>query len=370
MLTILMALCAAAPLAAADGPNFAIRARTVWAGQGRVLENATVLVVGGRIQSVGTKVDVPGDVEVIEHDGVLTAGMIALHGASGAVGETRDGTRPALPEARVGLAIDHRHPDFEALRAAGITSVVVSPDPAGISGGTTAVVATSGGIVRRDPAHLSLVMSGEGLASNREPTSHSGARALLDRLFKDGRGVVEDARSGRLPCLFEVRERDDVLRAVAFAREKKLKGFLHGAWLAGELAEPIQSAGLMVAVPSLTVGTPQRVLDGVVALAKAGVPFGYGLDAPWSHPAALRFSAALCVRAGLDKQTAWDALTATAARIAGVDATTGRIDRGLDADLVLWSGDPLDLSSRPTAVIIRGREVHTARADTTLEARR
>jgi imidazolonepropionase-like amidohydrolase len=141
---------------------------------------------------------------------------------------------------------------------------------------------------------------------------------------------------------------------------------LHGAPLSGELAEPIRAAGLAVVVPALGVGTPRRALEAVARLAQDGVPFGFGLDAPWNHADGLRFSAVLCVRAGLDRQAAWRALTADAARIAGVDDRLGRIERGLEADLVLWSGDPFDLASRAEIVISNG----VAHAAPAAEARR
>ncbi|MBL8863696.1 MAG: amidohydrolase family protein [Planctomycetes bacterium] len=348
MIDILFAFATA--VLPAEG-TLAIRARAVWTGAA-VLENAVVVVADGRIRSVGA--EAPRGVEVLEHPGVLTAGLIALHGPAGAVGETSDGTRPALPEARVGLAVDPRSVELVALHAAGITSILVTPDPAGITAGTSALVRTADGSILRDPAHLSLVFSAEGLAGNRAPTSRSGALAMLDELFAGTRGHVADAKAGRLPCLFEVRERDDVQRAVAFARQRKLAGALHGAALSGELASAIRGSGLAVISPVLGVGTPRRVLDAVAQLAKEEVPFGFGLDAPWNHQDSLRLSAVLCLRAGLDRAAAWRALTANAARIAGAGDRVGRIERGLDADLVLWSGDPLDLASRAEVVFTRG----------------
>ncbi len=351
-----------AALSVRSDAALAIRARWVWTGT-KVLENAVVVVQSGRIQAVGADVEIPDGAEVLEHQGVLTAGMIALHGTAGAVGETRDATRPALPEARMGIPIDGRSVDFAPLWNAGITSLLVTPDSSGITSGTSALVRTADGGVLRDPAHLSLVFSNEGLSGNREPTSRSGALALLNELFENSSGVVADAKSGKLTCLFEVRERDDVLRAIAFAKGKKLSGALHGAWLSGELSEPIRDSGLFVIVPALGVGTPKRTLDAVARLEKDGVVFGFGLDAPWNHPDLLRLSAALCVRAGLESQAAWRGLTANAAKISGVEARMGRIERGFEADLVLWSGDPLDLATRSEIVISAGKAANVERAD-------
>jgi imidazolonepropionase-like amidohydrolase len=168
---------------------------------------------------------------------------------------------------------------------------------------------------------------------------------------------VERAADGKLPCLFETTERADVARAIAFAKKHDLKGAIHGAALAGEMAEEIKAGKLDVIVPALGVGADRRALKAVINLHKQGVRFGFGLDSPWNNTAQLRLSAALCVREGLDPKAAWNALTSDAARIAGVGDRLGRIERGLDADIVLWSGDPLDLGSRVVAVYIGGVHV-------------
>jgi imidazolonepropionase-like amidohydrolase len=60
------------------------------------------------------------------------------------------------------------------------------------------------------------------------------------------------------------------------------------------------------------------------------------------------------VRNGLPRDAAWRALTVGAAQILGVADRVGRIDKGADADIVLWSGDPLDLGSRVVAVYVDG----------------
>lgn len=335
----------------------AIRADVIWLGQGRTVEKGVLLLSQGRIAEVGTNVDVPAGVEIVEHKGVITAGMIALHGYNGAPSEMRDDTRSALPDAKVGAAFDPNHYDFEDARAAGITTLVLTPPAEGIAPGVTAVVKSFGHSVVNDEAHLSLVFTASGLTSNREPTSLSGAVTMLDALFAKPTGAIERAADGKLPCLFEATTRPDVLRVIEFAKQHELKGAIHGVALAGELASEINAAKLAVIVPTIGVGGDRRALKSVVALAKEAVPFGFGLDAPWRNPADLRLSAALCVREGLDRKTAWNALTSEAAQIAGVADRVGRIERGLDADIVLWSGDPLDLGSRVVAVYVNGARV-------------
>jgi imidazolonepropionase-like amidohydrolase len=180
---------------------------------------------------------------------------------------------------------------------------------------------------------------------------------MLEQLFASPKGAIERAADGTLPCMFETTDRADVSRAIDFAKAHKLQGAVHGAKLAGEMADQIRDAKLDVIVPALGVGTERRTLKAVIALQKAGVRFGFGLDSPWKNPAELRLGAALCVREGMMPQAAWSALTSDAARIAGVGDRVGRIERGFDADLVLWSGNPLDLGSRVEAVLVGGVRV-------------
>jgi len=346
-----------ATVAPAPPRAVAIRADHVWLGDGRVIEKGIVILSEGRITDVGTDIDVPAGVGTVEHKGALTAGMISLHGYSGAPASMRDDARASLPDARVASAFDSEHYDFEDARAAGITTLVLTPLAAGVAPGVSAVVKSSGKQVVLDEAQLTLVFTDNGLVYNREPTSTAGAMQMLEQLFQSPTGAVERAADGKLPVLFETTERADVARAIGFAKAHKLKGAIHGATLAGELAEDIHAAKLDVIVPSLGVGADRRALKAVINLQKQGVRFGFGLESPWNNTAQLRLSAALCVREGLDPKVAWNALTSDAARIAGVGDRVGRIERGLDADVVLWSGDPLDLGSRIVAVYIGGVQV-------------
>ncbi|MDR2988499.1 MAG: amidohydrolase family protein, partial [Nocardiopsaceae bacterium] len=69
--------------------------------------------------------------------------------------------------------------------------------------------------------------------------------------------------------------------------------------------------------------------------------------------------ASLAVKDGLDRENALRALTINPARIAGVDDRIGSIEPGKDADLVIWSGDPLDVLSRAIRVFVDGEEIYS-----------
>jgi imidazolonepropionase-like amidohydrolase len=74
----------------------------------------------------------------------------------------------------------------------------------------------------------------------------------------------------------------------------------------------------------------------------------------------VREAAGLAVAHGLPGSEALRALTLNAADIWGVSNHFGALKSGLDGDLVIWDGDPLEPSSAPAAVLVRGMSVSLA----------
>ena len=349
----------AAPTPVGGEQAIAIRAKRVETGAGEALQDGVVLIERGKVSAVGVQLELPAGAQVFDHDGVVTAGLIACHSYDGLRGENHDRTRSVMPELRVADAFSPTNADFERALAAGITSVVLAPTPQNLVGGRAAVVKTSGGAALRSAAHLVLSLSDAALQANRYPTSSQGALAELEARFAEPEGAFAEAAAGDLPVLIDVGETGDVLRATRLAARHKLRGALVGApsWLEGQAAA-ISRAGLGVVLGPYPAGTSPALLATAAELGAAGVPLGFALDAPYHHPDQLRLSAAQCVRAGLEPAAARRALTADAARLAGVADRAGQLQPGFDADLVLWSGDPLDLSSAVEAVFVDGELVH------------
>jgi imidazolonepropionase-like amidohydrolase len=68
--------------------------------------------------------------------------------------------------------------------------------------------------------------------------------------------------------------------------------------------------------------------------------------------------ATLAVKEGLDADAALRSITVNPARIMGMDDRVGALKPGLDADVVIWSGDPLDVMSRAERAYVNGREIY------------
>lgn len=360
LLTIASVLSLSAPIAQSSPQVFAVRAAHILLDDSTVLDGGMVLIEDGKISAIARKVDLPENTAVVEHEGWISAGLVALHSYGSNPAELRDSTRPVLDGEAV-WAFNPDHSDYAKTAAAGITTLVLTPSPQALSGGVSAVVKTAGGTVLQRAAQLSLGFSNASLSISSYPTSYASALAELNQRFEKPTGAFARARAGELPCLFEASTRADVQRVTDFARRWKLRGSIYGAAWAGEQLDLIRESGLSVIFAPLGIGADRRSIQSVVKIASSDVAFGFGLDSPFVDPAALRLTAALCVREGLDTKRAWRALTTHAAELAGVGKRAGSLQKGRDADFVLWSGHPLELSSSIHAVYIDGKLVHEAK---------
>ncbi len=348
-----------APLAAgANDAPFAVSAKHIVVDGKTTVLDGVLVVERGKVREVldAKQKSKAAGLPTVEHDGWVSAGMIAARSHLGTRGEVSEPKRSFAADARMLDVVDFGHPELAAALQAGITTVVIAPDASNLIGGRTAVIKTHGRAVLDPDAHLLIAPAASALRPNREPTSFAGAMALLREQFERPQGPVAEVAAGKLPVLLEVGARDELQRALEFAQTYKLRGALSHAPLAGELAADVKRSGLAAIVGPFGLGAHPRVLDSVRALAAESVPLAFGLD--WnSAPQELRLSAVMCVRQGLSSELAWNALTSHAAAVLGLQERVGTLRAGCDADFVLWSGAPLELTSRVQAVFVGGSHV-------------
>jgi imidazolonepropionase-like amidohydrolase len=98
-------------------------------------------------------------------------------------------------------------------------------------------------------------------------------------------------------------------------------------------------------------------LDQATLLAEAGVTFAFLSGSPYSETRSLSQAAGIAVAQGLSWQQALAAITAAPAAIWGLEGL-GRLEVGAIADLVIWNGDPLEVTSAPLAVLVDGEWVN------------
>jgi imidazolonepropionase-like amidohydrolase len=185
------------------------------------------------------------------------------------------------------------------------------------------------------------------------------------------------ARGGRaeLPVVIGVHKAVDIAAALRLARELGLRVILSGCEEGWRVAGELASAGVGCIVhpfedlPHSFESLGSR-LDNAALLARAGVTVALSprLGAP-HNGRTLRIEAGNAVANGLPFAEALRAITLTPARLFGVDDQVGSLTPGRLADVVLWSGDPLETSTRVRAVWVRGRALPLVSRQTLLRDR-
>ena len=156
---------------------------------------------------------------------------------------------------------------------------------------------------------------------------------------------------------------DDIATAMRMAREFGYELVIDHGTEAYLLAGQIAAASIPVVIgPLLTnrskVELRNRSLANPGRLAAAGVTIAITTDHPVVPINFLIHQATLAVKEGLDPVTALRAVTINPAQIIGVDSRIGSLAVGKDADVVIWSGDPLDVMSRAELAFVDGREIY------------
>jgi imidazolonepropionase-like amidohydrolase len=156
---------------------------------------------------------------------------------------------------------------------------------------------------------------------------------------------------------------DDIATALRLAAEFGYDLVLDHGTEAYLIADKVAAAGVPVVIgPLLTARSKVELRNRSIAspglLASAGVTIAITTDHPVVPIHFLVHSATFAVREGLDPAQALRAITINPARIMGIDGRLGSIEPGKDADLVIWSGDPLDVMSRAERAFIGGAQVY------------
>nr|WP_240896016.1 amidohydrolase family protein [Kineococcus siccus] len=329
----------------------------------------------------------PGFVEAHTHLGVHAEGE-GWHGA--------DVNEKGSPGARLRSldGLDPADRGFADALAGGVTTAMILPGSGNVVGGQTAAVKTWGRTVEemllRAPVGVKSAL-GENpkRGGGSAPTTRMGVAAHLRDAFSAAQRyaarraravaagdpldppvdaerdqeVLARVLAGELVWQQHAHRADDIATAVRLAEEfgyaLVLNHVTEGHLVAGMLAE----RGLPAVVgPLLTSRSKPELRQRSIAvpgvLAAAGVRVALTTDHPVVPIQFLALSATLAVKEGLDRDEALRALTVNPARILRLDDRVGSLAPGLDADVVVWSGDPLDVMSRAVRVFVGGRQVY------------
>lgn len=389
--------------AGAAAQDLLIRNATVHtAGPQGTLRGADVLVQGGVIRAVGSGLDAPAGVPVVEAQGKpLTPALFG--GISGIGLEEVSGEAPTVdmavslkdqpvrPEFDVTLAYNPASVLVPVARMEGIGFTLLAADAGG------AFVAGQGGVVRLDGSadpvgpRMLFVRLGAG-ASDLSGKSRAAQWMLLDQLVAEARGkvpadsphalltpagraVLARYLAGQGRIMVKVDRAADIRQLLRWAQREQVRIAIAGGAEAWQLASELARARVPVFVDPLAnlpanfdqIGATAR---NAALLHAAGVEVGFTQGGDASHNARkVRQLAGNAVAHGLPWEAALAGLTRVPAQAAGVDDRLGTIAPGRTADLVLWTGDPLDVINTAEQVWLGGRAMPMRSRQTELRDR-
>jgi imidazolonepropionase-like amidohydrolase len=350
---------------AAKGDVVVLRGGRVIPVVGAELPEGTIVLAGGRIHSVGAKGEAPQGATIVDlpKGSVVVPGFIDLYSHLGASFESDETTETITPHVRAVEAFASSHPDARASARSGVTLVALSPGNANLVGGRPGLVRLNGErldrMVWKDAWGLKLALGREPLRRDAEPTSRSGAvRKLRDILADRDSETWKILVERKEPALVHARLADDIVRLAEIKQASGIRAVLVHGDEALRAIDAIKASGMGVAFGPLTISDTPEVLSTPARLAQAGIPVALVSDAPSTGEDHLRVMAVLAVRYGMSLEDALRALTIVPATQLGIEDSFGSLEPGKQADVVLYSGNPLSLASDIELVVIEGRIIY------------
>jgi imidazolonepropionase-like amidohydrolase len=363
-----MGVCLSAS-AMAQEPMAIIVGRYV-APDGSLKSDVAIVLADGKIQSVVPANAYKEHTNVARRpDAVACPGLIDIYSRISAYDNATETAHSIDPGASVVDSVDRNHRDFRSAVEAGITTVMITPSPNNLVSGAAAVVKTAAvpghdPVLRKD-GPLMFALGPTVWEYDRAPTSRVGSLSMLRETLQEAKGGGGHKRlqaflEGRLDGIVFCQEAMDVSAALrTFSEHGRAVSIVHTSDT-HEVAPELARLGSAIIVGPYTFGTSPRTLASASAFSSSGVPVAFAARMPEHSGDALRITAALAVRYGMDPVQARQAMTVTPAIVAGVSKRVGSLHAGGDADLVLFSDDPLRLNARVLEVYVDGVRVHHA----------
>jgi imidazolonepropionase-like amidohydrolase len=383
--------------------NVAITGGRVVPVEGDPIDNGTVVVADGKITAVGADPAVPEGTTIIDAGGRwVLPGFVDAHahvgvheeGEGTAGNDTNEMTDPNGARMRALDGINPADIGFQDALSGGVTSVVVKPGSGNPIGGQTVAIKTWGRIVDEmvimSPCSVKSALGENPKRVYGERKQLPATRQGVAAVIRDALTKAQDYRARRdkalekgdpfdrdntcevllrvldreLPWCQHTHRADDIATALRLADEFGYRLIVNHATEGFLLADVLAEREIPCIVgPMFTtrskVELRERTLANPGRLAAAGVPVALTTDHPVVPINFLVHQATIAVKEGMDRAEALRSITINPARMLGLDDRIGALRPGLDGDVVIWDGDPLDVMSRAVQVFVSGVSVYS-----------
>ncbi len=375
--------------------QLAVQGETVYTMAGEPIKNGVVLIKNGKIDAVGAGLAIPATYKIVKSK-VVTPGLVDAHsvvGLAGILNYSQDQDQLELsdaiqPELRAVDSYNAREDLVKWLRDFGITTVHTGHGPGALASGQTMVVKTAGNTVSQSlvqsPTMVAFTLGAAVGQNYRKPgTRAKGVSMLRDEFLKAQdyakkmqakdatkrpardlkMDILNDVLAGKVSALFTAHRATDIQAALRLQKEFGFKLVLDGASEAYLVLDELKKAN----VPVIIHPTMMRAVgDGINAsmetaavLRRAGITVALqsGYEGYVPKTRVVLFEAAVAAAHGLSFEDALRTITIDAAKIIGVSKEVGSLEKGKDADVVCFDGDPFEYTSHVCTVIINGEIV-------------
>ena len=375
--------------------QIAIKAEKVYTMAGEPIPNGVVLIKEGRIEKVGAGLKIPSNYTVYQAK-IVTPGLVDARSVVGLSGplnipidqDQPEKSSPIQPDLR---AIDAYNPDdtlIGYLRVNGVTTIHTGHGVGALVSGQTMVAKTKPGLIDAVtvvPLEMLAMSLGTSVEANfTSPGTKSKEIAMLrtelikaqvyDKKMSSKDSSKQPSRDlgmemlvkllhGEIKALISANTSPDILSAIRLAKEFNLKLVIEGGAEAYRLIDKIKASGIEIIVHP-TMARPygemaNMTMENAGILNKAGVPVSIssGYEGYVPKTRVILFEAGVATANGLPYEEALKAVTLNPARLLGLDKRIGSIEKGKDADIVLYDGDPFEYTTHVCKVFIDGQLV-------------
>lgn len=371
--------------------QLAIKGNTVWTMAGDPISNGVVLVKDGKIEAVGSasRISIPAGYRIMNAQ-FVTPGLIDAHtviGLNGYLNQPHDqmaldGGASMQPELRAIDAYNAQEKLVEWVRGYGVTTIHTGHQPSALISGQTMIAKTWGNNVDEAtivPLAMVAVTIGDGgnAGQGKSPGTRAKQAAMLRaELIKaqENSKKAEPAKDLKseimmkvikreIPLLITAHRAQDILTAIRIAKEFNLRIVLDGVSDAHMVLGEIKASGFPVIVhPTMARPggeTENMSLENAARIRAAGIQVALqsGYEGYVPKTRIILFEAAMAAANQLLPREAMAMITIDAARILGIDKRVGSLEKGKDADLAMYDGDPFEFTTHCVGTVINGQVV-------------